>query len=81
MKILIVAPYFYPRRGGLEQYAFNIARIMAKRGHEIRVLCNDVEPKVEVIEKIGVERLEADVIFSNTPLLLQKRWSFVSSSG
>jgi len=70
MRILTVVPYFYPRRGGLEQYAFNIARIMVNRGHEIRVLCNDIESKEEIIERIEVVRSKADFIFSNTPIRL-----------
>lgn len=68
LRILIVAPYFYPTKGGLELYAYNIARRLVRRGHSVRVLCNNNISKEEVIEGIEVIRLKRDFILSNTPI-------------
>ena len=40
MKILIIAPYFYPKIGGLENYAYNIAKGLAKK-HEVVVVTSN----------------------------------------
>jgi glycosyltransferase involved in cell wall biosynthesis len=41
MKILIAPPYFYPRVGGLENYALAIARGLRANGWEVVVVCGD----------------------------------------
>ena len=72
MKILIVSPYFYPEGGGLENYAYNIAKGLAEKGHKITVLCATKENngKTETIDRIKVIREKPDIIISNTPVKL-----------
>lgn len=38
MKILVAAPYFWPRQGGMENYATALAAALASRGHEVRAI-------------------------------------------
>lgn len=69
MKILMVAPYFYPDTGGLENYVYNISKELVKRGHKITVICaSKKENRKETIEGIKVIRQKADFILSNTPI-------------
>ena len=72
MRILLVTPYFYPKTGGLENYAYRIAKGLVKRGFEITVLCShdkrDMKTKLEVIDGIKVIRLGLDFKISNTPV-------------
>jgi|GEM_PF-624664 glycosyltransferase involved in cell wall biosynthesis len=72
MKIMIVTPYFYPKVGGLENYALNIAKgLKNDYGHEIFVVTsNHKENKYieEKVEGLKVIRLPALFKFSNTPL-------------
>ena len=39
MKIGIVNSFFPPWRGGAETYAFNLARVLVSKGHEVTVQC------------------------------------------
>ena len=70
MNVLIVSPYFYPKRGGLENYSYNIAKILVEKRHDITVLCSnhEKENKEEIIDDIRVIRLRPDYILSNTPI-------------
>lgn len=70
MNALIVSPYFYPKRGGLVNYSYNIAKFLIEKGHDITVLCSDHEKENEekIIDGIRVIRLKPDFIQSNTPL-------------
>ncbi len=60
MRVLCVAPYFYPKPGGLERYAYEICRRLAER-HEIKVLCSNPSPHLKVIS-VRAFRI------SNTPI-------------
>jgi glycosyltransferase involved in cell wall biosynthesis len=45
MKIVMVNSFFPPWRGGAETYAFNLARALVSKGHEVAVQCgNDPLP-------------------------------------
>jgi glycosyltransferase involved in cell wall biosynthesis len=58
MKILQVAPYFYPHTGGQEKYIFNLSKYLVKMGHEVHVITSNF-PKTkeyEEIEGMTVER-------------------------
>lgn len=41
MRVAIVNSFFPPWRGGAETYAYNLARRLADRGHQITVVCAD----------------------------------------
>ncbi|MFA4662850.1 glycosyltransferase family 4 protein [Pyrococcus kukulkanii] len=71
MKILLLTPYFYPHGGGLENYAYNIAKRLIKKGHEVTVLCSTKSGNsiTEQIEGIEVHRIKPTMIFSNTPIV------------
>ena len=70
MKILLIMPYFLPDRWGGVNYAYNIAKILVEKGHDITVLCSDHEKENEekIIDGIRIVRLKPDFILSNTPL-------------
>jgi len=67
MKILIVTPYFPPRKGGLEHYAYNIAYYVSKNGHKVTVITTR-ETKEEILDNIKVIRVENRISISNTPI-------------
>jgi glycosyltransferase involved in cell wall biosynthesis len=69
-KVLIVAPYFAPRIGGLENYAFNIAKQLAARGYEVSVVAANHEShryKFEIMSGLRVHRVPYILKVSNTP--------------
>lgn len=70
MKILLTTPYFYPEGGGLERYAYNIFKRLAKKGHEITVFSATKQgyDSKEEVDGIIVNRLKPDLIISNTPI-------------
>lgn len=71
MNILIVAPYFYPEGGGLEKYAYNIAKGLATLGNNVTVICfTKSKAKKEQINNISIIRRAPDFIISNTPIEL-----------
>ncbi|HEY5442815.1 MAG TPA: glycosyltransferase family 4 protein [Candidatus Saccharimonadales bacterium] len=76
MKIMIVTPYFYPKVGGLENYVFNIAKGLKKRGHDVLIVTSNHETKEYIedsSEGLRVIRLPADFRISNTPIGLTWR--------
>ena len=69
MNILIVAPYFYPEGGGLEKYAYNIAKGLAALQNNVTVICyTKSKSKTQHMDGILVVRRNADIIVSNTPV-------------
>lgn len=72
MKLLVVAPYFYPKIGGLENYAWNISKgLIEKYGWEIVVVTSnhiDKNYKEEIISGIKIYRLAPLFKLSNTPI-------------
>lgn len=69
-KLLIVSPYFYPEIGGAENYSYNIAKGLVKKGFKVTVLCSTKlgKDKTETIDGINVIRQKPDFIVSNTPV-------------
>jgi len=67
MKIMFVAPYFYPKAGGLENYVYNIARELAKKD-KIIVITSGKEYIEEEFENIKVYRLPTMFYLSHTPV-------------
>jgi glycosyltransferase involved in cell wall biosynthesis len=70
VKVVIVAPYFYPRVGGVEVYTVNIARQLKAMGWEVAVVTTGTRSTQvpESIEGITVHRLRTLVRVSNTPI-------------
>lgn len=70
-KLMIVTPYFYPKIGGLENYAYNIAKGLKKYGWEIVVVTSNHESKEykeEILDGIKIYRLPRQFKVSNTPV-------------
>src|SRR3712207_4234978 len=72
MKLMIIAPYFYPKIGGLENYAYNIALGLKKKfkWNIVVVTSNHVEKKYkeEKINGLKIYRLPYLFKLSNTPI-------------
>lgn len=70
MKVIIVAPYFYPRIGGAEIYTINIARQLKAMGWKVVIVTTGKpDPKeAESLEGMPVYRLRTALTFSNTPV-------------
>ena len=68
----MVSSYFYPDGGGAENYAYNIAKRLVKRGHSIAVLCSNRRKgeQKEFIDGIQIIRLSPHFFISNTPIKL-----------
>lgn len=58
MKILQIAPYFYPYTGGQEKFVYNLSKYLIKMGHEVDVVTSNFPTgiKREVVDKIPVIR-------------------------
>lgn len=72
MKLVMVTPYFYPKVGGMENYALQIARgLSVQFGWEVIIITSnhqntgDIEDKVE---NLRVIRLQRSLKLSNTPI-------------
>ncbi|QHN06215.1 glycosyltransferase family 4 protein [Methanothermobacter sp. THM-1] len=67
MKILIVAPYFPPRAGGVEHYTYNISKNLLDMGHKITVITS-ANKSAEEDHGIMIIRIKSRVSISNTPI-------------
>lgn len=73
-KILIVAPYFYPKMGGVEKYIYEICSYIRKKySCEICVICtnwnyDDNNYREEIIDNIKIYRLPFLFKLSSTPI-------------
>jgi len=56
MKIALVILHADPARGGAERYTVDLARALARRGHEVSILASDFAAPVE---KVGFEKIGA----------------------
>lgn len=66
--VLIVSPYFYPEGGGLERYAFHMAKKLAEK-HDVEVICMTRGPESSgEIDGFRVHRIKPELIVSNTPI-------------
>ncbi len=72
MKLLLVTPYFPPRSGGLENYAFNIAQGLIKTyNYEVVVVTSNPGAKTQVVEEyFGIKVYRLPIMFQvgNTPI-------------
>jgi glycosyltransferase involved in cell wall biosynthesis len=75
VKVLIAAPYYFPRVGGLENYAAAIARGLHLRGWDVVVVCGDTSVsrvRREALDGYTVWRLPIWKVIFNTPV--NPRW-------
>jgi glycosyltransferase involved in cell wall biosynthesis len=72
VKLLFVTPYFPPHPGGLETYAFNIAKgLLQTHDYEVVVVTSNPNGKKHIVEDycgIKVYRLPIMLRISNTPI-------------
>lgn len=72
MKLLIVTPYFYPKMGGLENYAYNLSIGLKKRYKwNVIVITSNHKNRTDIVETIGgikIYRLGRLFKLSNTPI-------------
>ena len=73
LKLMVVTPYFWPKIGGLENYAYNIAKGLKKDyGYEVVVVTsnheNPKEYKEEILDGMKIYRLPRQFKISNTPI-------------
>lgn len=61
LNILLVSPYFWPVKGGSENYCHQVGRRLVIRGHSVTVLCVAKESSIpiEMVDGIKVIRLPA----------------------
>jgi len=67
MKILILTHYFQPHIGGIEIVAYNQAKEIVKRGHQVTIITSKIgeEAEQEIIDGIKVIRVKAWNFFEN----------------
>ncbi|HRN69936.1 MAG TPA: glycosyltransferase family 4 protein [Candidatus Woesebacteria bacterium] len=74
MKLLVITPYFYPKVGGLENYAWHICKgLKEKYDWDIVAVASNHEKneyKEEIIEGVKIYRLPVWFKLSNTPINL-----------
>lgn len=71
-RILLVSPYFFPEGGGLEKYAYSVAKNLAAK-YEFYVICGtrsqeNIKARVESFDNLTVKRLAPNFFVSNTPI-------------
>jgi len=67
MKILIFSGYFYPHKGGVEDYVYILAKGLIKNGFDVIILTNNTE-KIscfEIKNKIKIYRLDCYNLLNN----------------
>ena len=79
IKIAVVASYFYPKIGGLENYAYLLAkRLHASGNYQVSIITSHYDGngyKKEIIDGMTVHRLPISFTLSNTPINLACYWS------
>lgn len=68
-KMLLASPYFAPKVGGLENYAYRISQELIARGWDVIAVAANHEAKefrVDNVDGVKVYRLPASFTFSNT---------------
>ncbi len=72
MKLLIVAPYFHPKIGGMEKYVYTMCmRLKSEHDCDIVVVTSNHERRsyeVDAVDAIKVYRLPPLFMLSNTPI-------------
>ena len=67
MKILIATHYFLPHKGGIEFVAYNQAKELVKKGHQVTIISSKIgnESEEEIIDGIKILRVKAWNWFEN----------------
>src|SRR3989344_8784445 len=64
MKILFVAPFFHPVKGGMEEHIFQLAKNLIKNGHNVEIITSNLSRKGklkikdETYQGIKIKRLK-----------------------
>lgn len=78
-RLMVVAPYFYPKIGGLENYAYLLAKKLHTSGeYRVSIVTSNYDGKgykKEVIDGMTVHRLSIWFKISNTPINPMWYWS------
>lgn len=78
VRVLVVAPYFCPKIGGMENYAYNIAkRLNLEVGYKVVIVTSNHESRdyrQDVIDGMRIHRLPISFKLSNTPINLSWYW-------
>ena len=71
MKIVQVAPYFYPHIGGVESHVLDLSRTLVNRGNEVTVVTTNLgdSKEKEVLDDIKVVRVKPVKILFSTPII------------
>lgn len=71
MRIVQVAPFFYPHAGGVESYVRTLAREFARGGHEVSVVTSRFDRRLPVEERLDgfrIVRTRSLGVLFNTPI-------------
>ena len=71
MRIVQVAPFFYPHQGGVESHVRRLAREFVREGHEVTVVTSRYDrhlPREETMEGYRVRRSRSLGVVFNTPI-------------
>lgn len=76
LRILHIAKYYEPFKGGIEKVIFELASGSVKAGHEVVVLSSNIEPhyREDIIEGVKVIRLPRLGVLFSQPLTLSLFW-------
>lgn len=71
MHIAMVNPFFYPFRGGTENYVLDLSKYLVNKGHEVDVICSREkgQAKEENLFGINVHRLNSLIVYKLPALL------------
>ncbi len=73
MKILIVLTYYRPHWTGLSQYAARLAEGLAKKGHQVEVICSQHDKETaleETVNKVKIFRVPYQFRFLRSVIML-----------
>jgi glycosyltransferase involved in cell wall biosynthesis len=71
VRIVQVAPFFYPHAGGVESHVRSLARELAREGHEVTVVTSRFQPRLpveETFEGYRILRSRSLGVLFNTPI-------------
>ena len=71
MRIVQVAPFFYPHQGGVESHVRRLAREFVREGHEVTVVTSRYDrhlPREETMDGYRVRRSRSLGVVFNTPI-------------
>lgn len=68
MNVLLATPWLFPRGGGLERYAFTMARELVKRGHDATLLGHAERATEEIRDGVRLVGVAPTLKLSNTPV-------------